>query len=61
MDLEVEICPANAADAWGWAVGCARAEAVVPFDLSEGPLLRVRVLEAAPDDHVVTITMHHIV
>ena len=31
------------------------------FDLSRGPLLRVRVARLAPDDHVLVIAMHHIV
>ena len=32
-----------------------------PFDLEAGPLLRVRLLELAPDDHVLVLTQHHIV
>src|SRR5262249_52766484 len=31
------------------------------FDLSTGPLLDARLLRLGPEDHVVTITMHHIV
>ena len=37
------------------------AEALRPFNLKSGPLLRVRLLRLAKDDHVVTLTMHHIV
>ncbi len=37
------------------------AEAQRPFDLTRGPLLRVLLIELAKDDHVVVITMHHIV
>ncbi len=37
------------------------AEAQRPFDLTRGPLLRVLLLKLAEDDHVVVITMHHIV
>ncbi|WP_327320419.1 condensation domain-containing protein [Streptomyces sp. NBC_01235] len=33
----------------------------VPFDLTEGPLLRVHLLSLAPDDHVLVVTLHHIV
>ncbi|MBC3452854.1 amino acid adenylation domain-containing protein [Pseudomonas mosselii] len=32
-----------------------------PFDLSQGPLLRVRLLRLAEDDHVLVLTLHHIV
>ncbi|HEV7786957.1 MAG TPA: amino acid adenylation domain-containing protein, partial [Thermoanaerobaculia bacterium] len=32
-----------------------------PFDLQAGPLLRVRALRLAKDDHVVVLTLHHIV
>ncbi len=37
------------------------AEAAVPFDLEQGPLLRVRLLQLAEDDHVLVVTLHHIV
>ncbi|HEX5699036.1 MAG TPA: condensation domain-containing protein, partial [Rubrobacter sp.] len=32
-----------------------------PFELSKGPMLRVRVLRLGEREHVVTLTMHHIV
>ncbi|KAB0596434.1 non-ribosomal peptide synthetase [Cupriavidus gilardii] len=37
------------------------AEAQGPFDLEQGPLLRVRLLRLADDDHILLVTMHHIV
>ncbi|PWK30145.1 condensation domain-containing protein, partial [Cupriavidus plantarum] len=37
------------------------AEATAPFDLAHGPLMRVRLLRLATDDHVLLVTMHHIV
>ncbi|MBO4123766.1 AMP-binding protein, partial [Cupriavidus gilardii] len=37
------------------------AEAQAPFDLELGPLLRVRLLWLADDDHILLVTMHHIV
>ncbi|MFK3820540.1 amino acid adenylation domain-containing protein [Pseudomonas sp. NPDC089407] len=37
------------------------AEAHVPFDLQHGPLLRVRLLRLAADEHVLVLTLHHIV
>jgi amino acid adenylation domain-containing protein len=39
----------------------ATAEGRRPFDLEKGPLLRVRLIEVAGDDHVVLLTLHHIV
>ena len=36
-------------------------EAQAPFDLEQGPLLRVRLLRLADDDHTLLVTMHHIV
>lgn len=32
-----------------------------PFDLTQGPLLRVKLLRLAPAEHVLLITMHHII
>lgn len=32
-----------------------------PFDLHNGPLLRVKLLRLADDDHVLVLTQHHIV
>ncbi|HMC08975.1 MAG TPA: condensation domain-containing protein, partial [Actinomycetota bacterium] len=36
-------------------------EATRPFDLSRGPLLRVRLVRLAEDEHVLTLMLHHIV
>jgi amino acid adenylation domain-containing protein len=36
-------------------------EGHTPFNLAEGPLLRVKLLRLAEDDHVLLITMHHII
>ncbi|HEU0079642.1 MAG TPA: condensation domain-containing protein, partial [Longimicrobiaceae bacterium] len=36
-------------------------EARHPFNLAQGPLLRALLLRLAPDDHVVSLAMHHIV
>jgi amino acid adenylation domain-containing protein/non-ribosomal peptide synthase protein (TIGR01720 family) len=36
-------------------------EASQPFDLSTGPLLRVRLLRLSAEEHVILFTMHHIV
>jgi amino acid adenylation domain-containing protein len=39
----------------------AREEALTPFDLERGPLLRVRVVRIASDEHMLLLTMHHII
>ncbi len=36
-------------------------EAALPFDLSGGPLLRVKVVRLSEKEHVLLLTMHHIV
>lgn len=39
----------------------ADAQAGLAFDLSEGPLVRTELLRLGPDDHVLLVTVHHIV
>src|SRR5437660_12805137 len=39
----------------------AQQEARLPFDLAHGPLLRVTLLRLSPQEHVLLLTMHHIV
>ena len=39
----------------------AKEEAQSPFDLTAGPLLRLRVLRLAEEEHVLLLTMHHII
>ncbi|NCE88295.1 non-ribosomal peptide synthase/polyketide synthase [Pseudomonas sp. Q1] len=36
-------------------------EALEPFDLEQGPLIRARLVRRADDHHVLLLTMHHIV
>ncbi|HEX6910409.1 MAG TPA: amino acid adenylation domain-containing protein, partial [Longimicrobium sp.] len=36
-------------------------EAAAPFDLERGPLVRALLLRLADDDHVLLLTMHHVV
>ena len=36
-------------------------EGLRPFDLSKAPLVRAHLLRLAPDDHVLQLTMHHII
>jgi hypothetical protein len=39
----------------------ASAEARLPFDLARGPLLRIRLLRLAAEEHALLLTIHHIV
>ena len=39
----------------------AGAEALAPFDLATGPLIRGQLLRTADDEHILLITQHHIV
>ena len=43
------------------AARIAEEEALTPFDLSTGPLVRASLVRLAPDDHILLLTMHHIV
>ncbi|MFZ5918494.1 MAG: amino acid adenylation domain-containing protein, partial [Chloroflexota bacterium] len=43
------------------ALRLAQEEAQRPFDLARGPLLRARLLRLEQQDHIVLLTMHHIV
>ncbi|PAK13803.1 non-ribosomal peptide synthetase [Burkholderia ubonensis] len=36
-------------------------EAARPFDLGTAPLLRLRVIRLAPDEHLLVLTIHHII
>ncbi len=59
-----EIAPAAgwtlpAEDLADWRAAAA-AEALQPFDLAAGPILRTRLLRIAPEEHVLLLTIHHI-
>jgi acyl carrier protein len=38
-----------------------RAEVLYPFDLEKGPLLQVRLLRLGEQEHILLLTMHHII
>ncbi|MCD9460858.1 condensation domain-containing protein, partial [Marinibactrum halimedae] len=38
-----------------------QAEAATPFDLASGPLLRGKVIQLSDEEHVLMLTMHHII
>lgn len=54
-DLQAETDPLGAARR------IAAEEAARPFDLTTGPLVRVRILRLAPERHAVVCTLHHII
>jgi amino acid adenylation domain-containing protein/non-ribosomal peptide synthase protein (TIGR01720 family) len=43
------------------ATRLARADAVQPFDLEQGPLFHVRLFRLEPDEHVLHVLMHHVI
>ena len=43
------------------AIELAEEEARLPFDLTQGPLIRARLLRLGIEDHIFLLTMHHIV
>ncbi|HEX8242219.1 MAG TPA: amino acid adenylation domain-containing protein, partial [Longimicrobium sp.] len=52
---------AGQADALGELERVMAEEAAAPFDLERGPLIRGRLVRLDADDHVLLLTMHHIV
>ncbi len=56
LDLAPQPLPAGS-DCAGWVQGFARQ----PFDLDNGPLLRVALLRQTDDEHVLVLVQHHIV
>src|ERR1051325_773983 len=57
----IELRETSAEEKEATAARLAAEEARQPFNLAEGPLLRVKLLRLAADDHVLLITMHHII
>ncbi|MEU6432601.1 amino acid adenylation domain-containing protein, partial [Microbispora sp. NPDC046973] len=48
-------------DPYAAAVGTVEADAVAPFDLATGPLIRGTLIRLAPQDHVLALNLHHVV
>ncbi|HEU0055013.1 MAG TPA: amino acid adenylation domain-containing protein, partial [Longimicrobium sp.] len=51
----------GSADAEDALLRLMRDEMAAPFDLARGPLIRGRLVRMAADDHVLVVTMHHVV
>jgi hypothetical protein len=43
------------------AAGLATADAAAPFDLAGGPLIRARLLRLSPSQHLLPVTLHHMI
>ena len=54
---EIDLSNAPVEEVWH----AARKEAQAPFDLARGPLFRVKLIRHSRNDHVLSVTMHHIV
>jgi len=57
--IEIDSIPEE--DREAEAMRRASEEAAVPFDLTSGPLIRVRLFRLAPEQHVLSVLVHHIV
>jgi hypothetical protein len=57
----IDLCGLPAAERETEARRLVDEEAREPFDLARGPLLRVKVLRLDAEEHVVMLTMHHII
>ncbi|HEV2736012.1 MAG TPA: condensation domain-containing protein, partial [Longimicrobiaceae bacterium] len=57
----VDLSGVPEAEREGRAERLALEEALVPFDLARGPLLRSTLLRLGGEDHVLLLTMHHVV
>ena len=62
--VELDVCEPVGADPEAreqWVRDAVRIRLAEPFDLARSPLLRAAVYPLAPDDHVLALTLHHIV
>ncbi|NUR61139.1 MAG: amino acid adenylation domain-containing protein [Catenulispora sp.] len=60
LDVQ-EVVGADPAAREQWVREDVRTRLAEPFDLTRAPLLRAAVYALAPDDHVLALTLHHIV
>ena len=61
FELVIETFKQIGADSTAALKAWVEQEVQQPFDLEQGPLLRVKLLRLAADDHVLVLTLHHIV
>ncbi|WP_369929407.1 non-ribosomal peptide synthase/polyketide synthase [Xanthomonas sp. NCPPB 2632] len=58
---ESDICDVSDNDKTAAMLACVDRDLGEPFDLQNGPLFRARLIRLDPEDHVLSLTMHHIV
>ena len=62
LDIQrVDLSALAAAEREVHVAAAAEEQSLLPFDLAHGPLLRVRLLQLAEQEHVLLLTLHHIV
>ncbi|MFJ7313617.1 non-ribosomal peptide synthase/polyketide synthase [Pseudomonas sp. NPDC098747] len=62
LDIQrVDLSALAAAEREVRVAAAAEEQSLLPFDLANGPLLRVRLLQLAEQEHVLLLTLHHIV
>ena len=59
--VEVDLSRLPDDQRWHEATRFVEHEACLPFDLEKGPLARFALIKIRPDDHVLVLTMHHII
>ncbi|OHW38917.1 non-ribosomal peptide synthetase [Pseudomonas sp. 06C 126] len=57
----LDLCNLPPAEREQAVMAAATAQSLQPFDLATGPLLRVQLLKLAEQEHVLLLTLHHIV
>ncbi len=57
----LDLCSLPPAEREQAVMAAATAQSLQPFDLATGPLLRVQLLKLAEQEHVLLLTLHHIV
>jgi len=57
----VDVVAPPASDRFDQAMRQAREEACRPFDLAAGAAIRVLLLRVTPEDHLLVVTVHHVV
>lgn len=59
--VEVDLSRLPSEQRWREAARLVEYEANQPFDLEKGPLAKFLLIEVEPEDHVLVLTMHHII
>ena len=59
--VEVDLSRLSGEQRWEEAARLVKREVNQPFDLEKGPLAKFLLIEVEPEDHVLVLTMHHII